>query len=90
MFIKGNAMTREDRDFAIEYYYEGLIRKHGIPYEEYRHTLDCFLFYEYCEWIMLGNRYDNREDERYGYYCRLAEDLAARLLRQHHHLMTAI
>ena len=75
-------MTREDRDFAIQYYYDGLIRKHGIPYAEYRRTLDYFLFYEYCEWVMLGNRYDNRSDERYGYYLKLAEELAARLLHQ--------
>ena len=45
-------------------------------------TLDYFLFYEYCEWVMLGNRYDNRSDERYGYYRRLAEELAAKLLLQ--------
>ena len=75
-------MTREDRDFAIQYYYDGLIRKHGIPYAEYRRTLDYFLFYEYCEWVMLGNRYDNRSDERYGYYRRLAEELAAKLVQQ--------
>ena len=75
-------MTREDRNFAIRYYYDGLIKKHCIPYAEYRRTLDYFLFYEYCEWVMLGNRYDNRSDERYGYYLQLAEELAARLLHQ--------
>lgn len=74
-------MTREDRNFAIRYYYDGLIKKHGIPYAEYRRTLDYFLFYEYCEWVMLGNRYDNRSDERYGYYRRLAEELAAKLVQ---------
>jgi len=75
-------MTREDRDFAIQYYYDGLIKKHGIPFAEYRRTLDYFLFYEYCEWVMLGNRYDNRSDERYGDYLKLAEELAAKLLQQ--------
>ena len=75
-------MTREDRSFAVQYYYDGLIKKHGIPYAEYRRTLDYFLFYEYCEWVMLGNRYDNRSDERYGYYLKLAEELAAKLLLQ--------
>ena len=74
-------MTREDRNFAIQYYYDGLIKKHGIPYAEYRRTLDYFLFYEYCEWVMLGNRYDNRSDERYGYYLQLAEELAAKLVQ---------
>ena len=75
-------MTQEDRNFAIQYYYDALISKHGISFSEYRHTLDYFLLYEYCEWVMLGNRYDNRSDERYGYYLKLAEELAARLLHQ--------
>ena len=75
-------MTREDRNFAIQYYYDGLIKKHGIPYAEYRRTLDYFLFYEYCEWVMLGNRYNNRSDERYGYYLKLAEELAEKLVQQ--------
>lgn len=73
-------MTEEDRGFAIEYYYEKLIKNRGIPYEEYRRTLDYFLFYEYCEWIMLGNRYDSRDDERYGYSMKKAEELSGKLL----------
>mgnify|MGYP002868765037 CR=1 FL=1 len=75
-------MTQEDRNYAIQYYYEQLIRKHGIPFEEYRRTLDYFLFYEYCEWVMIGNRYDNRSDERYGYYLKLAEEIASKLVHQ--------
>ena len=73
-------MTRADRSFAIEYYYENLVRRHGIPYGEYRHALDLFLFYEYCEWIMLGIRYNGRDDERFGYYLQLAEELAPKLI----------
>ena len=75
-------MTRSDRDFAIEYYYERLIKKHGVSYADYRRTLDYFIFYEYTEWIMIGNRYDARDDERYGRYLGLANDLADRLLAQ--------
>ncbi len=63
-------------------YYDGMISKHGISFEEYRRTLDYFLFYAYCEWVTLGNRYDNRSDKRYGYYQRLAEELAAKLVQQ--------
>ena len=73
-------MTCADREFAIDYYYRICAEKHGISYEEYRRTLDWFLFYEACEWIMLGNRYDQRGDERYAYSLRQAEDLADRLL----------
>lgn len=75
-------MTQKDRNFAIQYYYDALIKKHGISFAEYRRTLDWFLFYEYCEWVMLGNRYDSRSDERYGYYRNLAEELAGKLLRE--------
>ena len=73
-------MTREDREFAIEYYYKELIEKHGIPYERYRSDLDRFLFYEYTEWIMLGNRYDARGDGRYVRSLKLAEEMADKLL----------
>ncbi len=72
-------MSDEDKSFAVGYYYDNLVKKHGIPFDEYRHVLDYFIFHEYCEWIMLGNRYGNRDDERYGYYMKLAEDLAQRL-----------
>lgn len=73
-------MARADRDYAIDYYYRICVEKHGISYEEFRRTLDWFLFYEACEWIMLGNRYDQRGDERYAYSLRQAEALADKLL----------
>ena len=74
-------LTRADRDFAIDYYYENLIKKHGISYEDYRRTLEHFFFFEYCEWVMLGNEYDSRDDPRYGDSLRLAEEAAAKLLQ---------
>ena len=74
-------LTAADREFAIDYYYDAVPGKHGITRDEYRQALDHFLFYEYCEWIMLGNRYDSRDDERYGYYMKLAEPLAEKLIR---------
>ena len=73
-------LTRADRDFAIEYYYENLVKKHGICYAEYRRTLMCFLFFEYCEWVMLGNEYDSRGDARYGESLTLAEEAAKMIL----------
>ncbi len=73
-------MTREDYAFAIEYYYENLVKKHGVAYPDYRRTLDFFLFYEYCEWVMLGNRYDAKDDERYSRSLSLAKECAERLL----------
>jgi hypothetical protein len=73
-------MSAEDREFAIAYYYDAVAKQHGISQEEFRRTLEYFLFYEYCEWIMLGNRYDSRSDERYMYYLNLAEQLAKKLV----------
>ena len=73
-------LTQSDRDFAIEYYYAICVEKHGISFEEYRRSLDFFLFYEYCEWIMLGNRYDMRGDERYVDSLHRANTLADKLL----------
>ena len=76
-------MTAEDREYAVAYYYHALPERHGISWEEYRRSLDHFLFYEYCEWIMLGNRYDARDDERYGYYVKLAEQMAKKLTEEY-------
>lgn len=72
-------MSAADRDFAIDYYYEQFIREQGIPYAEYRRTLDYFLLFEYCEWIMLGNKYPDADMERFAQYSRLAKVLVQRL-----------
>ena len=46
-------MTQADKDYAVEYYFEHLLKEKGIDYNAYRRTLDYFLLYEYCEWIMI-------------------------------------
>jgi hypothetical protein len=73
-------MKDSDRDAAIRYFYERVPGRHGIAYEEYLRDLEHFLFYEYCEWVMLGNRYGSRDDGRYSYYLKKAEETAERLL----------
>ena len=75
-------LSHADRDFAVEYYYENLLKKHGISYAEYRRTLESFFFFEYCEWVMLGNEYDSRDDARYGESLILAEEAAEKLLQE--------
>lgn len=65
-------MTDGDRAFAIDYYYDRLLREKGISYADYRRTLDYFLLYEYCEWIMLGNRYPDANMERFHFYLEKA------------------
>ena len=73
-------LTEEDRDFAVRYYYDRLLRQRGILWEDYRRDLDYFILAEYCEWVMLGNRYSDEVDrERFRYYDGLAKALAARL-----------
>ena len=74
-------LTDEDRAFAVSYYYENLIREKGISYEDYRRSLDFCFFYEYCEWVMLGNKYGNTETERFKRYFALAKALAETLTK---------
>lgn len=66
-------MTNEDKEFAKKYYYDNLVAKHNVPYKEYEYTLDLFLLYEYCEWIMLANRYPNSNKERGNQYIEKAK-----------------
>lgn len=61
-------MTDEDRSFAIDYYYAHLVKEKGIPYAQYRRSLDLFLLYEYCEWIMLGVKYEDADQMRHAQY----------------------
>ena len=68
-------MTEADKAFAVQYFYEHLVRDMGISCDEYRRTLDYFLLYEYCEWIMLGNRYEDADKERYAAYREKAHGL---------------
>lgn len=67
-------MTEADKAFAIDYYYDRLLRSKGISYDHYRAALDYFLLYEYCEWIMLGNRYEDAPADRCRYYRQKAKE----------------
>ena len=61
-------MKDEDRRFAIDYYYDSFIKHKGISRSEYDRTVDLFMIYEYCEWIMIGNKYPNADMIRYKAY----------------------
>ena len=67
-------MSDEDKQFAINYYYENLVKQHGISYKDYRETLYLFIFYEYCEWIMLGNKYEDADMDMYSKYLKKAKE----------------
>ncbi len=73
-------LTEADREFAIRYYYDNFASRLTPSYEEYRFVIDCFLFYEYCEWVMLGNKYGNTDTDRFRRYFALAKDMAKKLL----------
>lgn len=72
-------MTQEDKNFAITYYYEQFIGTMGISLDAYLSAIQLFLFYEYCEWVYVGNKYGNTSTLRYETYYRKAKELASRL-----------
>ena len=49
-----------------------MIKSKGIPYDVYRRTIDLFLLYEYCEWIMLGNKYEDGDAVMLDKYTKIA------------------
>ena len=68
-------MKDEDKAFAIDYYYDYLIKAKGITYQDYRMHLNLFMLYEFCEWIMLGNKYKDADRVRFDKYKKKAHEL---------------
>lgn len=73
-------MTEADKAFSLDYYYTNFIRGKGIDRATYDHTMSLFLFYEYCEWVYLGNKYEDADKKRYDHYLNKASQLAATIL----------
>jgi thiamine kinase-like enzyme len=73
-------MTDADKAFAIDYYYDKLLKEKGVLYQEWLHTLEYFLFYEYCEWVFVGNKYQATDGEYYKKYLPIAKKQAAEIL----------
>lgn len=72
-------MTDSDKAFAIDYYYENLIKGRGVEYDSFRRSLDLALFYEYCEWVYVGNKYSETDNERFRSYLQKATEMAIQL-----------
>lgn len=72
-------MTESDREFAINYYFDYFIKGGEVPYDSYRRSLDLAIFYEYCEWIYVGNKFADTSSERYKKYLKLANEAAKQL-----------
>ena len=71
-------IKNEDKEFATRYYYDNLLKEKGIAEYDFRYSLALFVFYEYCEWIMLGNKYPDADMERYDKYMKKAKELLKR------------
>lgn len=74
-------MTQADKDFAVNYYYDNLLKEKGISYTDWLNTLEYFLFYEYCEWVFVGNKYNVTDGEYYKKYLPMAKHQAAKILK---------
>ena len=72
-------MKNEDKDFAIDYYYDQVVKHKEIDYNDYRRSLYLCLFYEYCEWIYVGYKYNDTNNDRFRYYTVLANEMAVKL-----------
>ena len=72
-------MSLEDKEFAVQYYYDNLIGKKGISWEEYIRTMKLFFFKEYSEWVYFArssNDFTKPEYQKYYDKCKiLARDL---------------
>ena len=73
-------MLEEDKQFAVDYYYEKFICGQGISREEYDRTVTLFFFYEFCEWVYVSNKYGETDTLRYREYKEKALKLANRIL----------
>ncbi|MBR0436732.1 MAG: aminoglycoside phosphotransferase family protein [Clostridia bacterium] len=72
-------MTQQDRDFAIETYYDRLIHKKGISRADYLAAMNAFLFYESLEWVYVYRKYNKPPDALYDFALRQSHDIAEKL-----------
>ena len=72
-------MSHEDKQFAKEYYFKKCVKPMGISRELYEKHLDLFLFYEYCEWIYVGNKFGDTDNDRFRKYLNMAKEMAIKL-----------
>lgn len=62
-------ISGEDREFAVQYYYEKLTMNKGISHDEYIRTLRPFFLKEYNEWICYAREnHDTAYPEYQKYY----------------------
>ena len=81
-------LTKADRDFALDYYYVHLLKDKGISHTDWLNTLEYFLFYEYCEWVFVGNKYGATDGEYYKKYLPIAKQQATKILNNENEQIT--
>lgn len=72
-------MSEADRRFALDYYYEQLVKDRGISRSEYNHTMKLFFFHEYSEWIYCAVLNGDTRMANYIKYAPMARRLAQEL-----------
>ena len=72
-------LKESDRVYAMDYYYQHFVRQLGISRSDYNRSMALCLFYEYCEWVYVGNKYGDTRNARYLHYWEKAMASAADL-----------
>ena len=72
-------MKETDKVYALEYYYARFLKDRGVAYESFLHSFKLALFYEYCEWVYVGNKYADTENDRFHSYFQKATEMAIKL-----------
>lgn len=72
-------MKESDRAYAMDYYYQHFVEQLGISRADFNRSMALCLFYEYCEWVYVGNKYGDTQNARYRHYLKKAMSFAADL-----------
>ena len=67
-------MSLADKEFAVQYYYDHLIRSKGISWDEFIQTMKLFFFKEYSEWVYFArssNDFTKPEYQKYYAKCKI-------------------
>jgi len=75
-------MSEEDKQYAIEYYYNNFIKFHNINYMQYIKTIRYFMFYEFTEWVFVYNKYQKQKDQMFEYYYSNSKKIANEILEE--------
>lgn len=73
-------MTEGDKAFALQYYYDRLVRHKRIGWEEYLRTMELFLLKEYAEWVYCAHSSGDLQIPYYRPYYERARRLADKLM----------